>query len=374
MRRSNHQRVFFDLVQAGLWEKAIPQEAAVNINWQEVYRLAQEQSVVGLVLAGLERYDIKPPQALLLQWIGEVQVLEQQNKEMNTFISGLIDELRKASVYALLVKGRGIAQCYERPLWRSVGDVDLFLSDNNYRNAERILTAQSTYKEEEKEYYKHIAFVIGSWVVELHGTLRGGLWKKIDNVLDEMQEAIFSEGKARSWMNGRTQVFLPKEDEDVVYVFTHVLQHFFKEGVGLRQICDWCRLLWTYKESLDYDLLKSRISKMGLLSEWKAFGTLAVAYLGMPVEAMPFYSSNKKWKRRANRILSFIIETGNFGHNRDYSYQKKYPFLIYKLISAWKHVKDAFKYFIIFPLDTIRVTERRMRVGLRIALKGERHE
>ena len=57
---------------------------------------------------------------------------------------------------------------------------------------------------------------------------------------------------------------MPGPDNDVVIVFTHFLHHFFIGGVGLRQICDWCRLLWTYRESLDRGLLESRIRKMGL--------------------------------------------------------------------------------------------------------------
>lgn len=72
---------------------------------------------------------------MLLQWIGEVQVIEQRNKEMNAFVADLIEKLRKVDIYSLLVKGQGVAQCYEKPLWRSCGDVDLFLSDANYKKA-----------------------------------------------------------------------------------------------------------------------------------------------------------------------------------------------------------------------------------------------
>ena len=138
--------------------------------------------------------------------------------------------------------------------------------------------------------------------------------------------AAFCEGKVRSWSNGGTQVFLLNADEDVVYVFTHMLQHFFKEGLGLRQVCDWCRLLYRYRSELDLRLLESRIRRMGLLSEWKAFGAFAVEYLGMPVESMSFYSDEQKWKKKADKICAFILEVGNMGHNRDMSYFEKYPY------------------------------------------------
>lgn len=374
MKRNSYQRSFFELVHAGLWEKEIRLGTGEVINWQEIYRLAQEQSVLGLVLAGLEKNDIRPPQALLLQWIGEVQMLEQQNKAMNSFIGNLIDQLRNDDVYTLLVKGQGIAQCYEKPLWRSSGDVDLFLSEDNYKKALPVLSPLATSIEEENEYNKHLAMTIDGWSVELHGTLRSGLWLSIDRGIDKVQNAVFYEGKVRSWTNGNTQVFLPGADEDVVFVFAHILQHFYKEGIGLRQICDWCRLLWTYKDSLNHKLLESRIKSMGVMIEWKAFAALAVDYIGMPVEAMPFYSDDKKWKRKAVRVMEFVLETGNFGHNRDYSYRNKYPYIIYKAISFWKHLKDGAFFFSIFPLDSIKVTWGRMVVGFSVVLQGKKHE
>lgn len=370
-----HQRVFFELLRFGLWEKEVWLSPYKDIDFSEVYRIAEEQSVIGLVAAGLEHVsDVKVPQQWALQFAGQTIQLEQRNKAMNAFIAMLIEKLRNEDIYTLLVKGQGIAQCYERPLWRACGDVDLFLSEDNYKNALQILSPPATTIEKENEYNKHLAMTIDGWSVELHGTLRSGLWQSIDRGLDKVQNAVFYEGKVRSWMNGHTQVFLPAADEDVDFVFSHILDHFYKEGIGLRQICDWCRLLWTYKDSLNRKLLESRIKSMGVMTEWKAFAALAVDFLGMPVEAMPFYSDDKKWKRKAVRVMEFVLETGNFGHNRDYSYRNKYPYIIYKAISFWKHLKDGAFFFSIFPLDSIKVTWRRMVVGVSVVIRGKRHE
>ena len=42
---------------------------------------------------------------------------------------------------------------------------------------------------------------------------------------------------------------------------------------------------------------------MGLMSEWLAFAALGVDHLGMPVEAMPMYSGEKRWKRKAEEYF-----------------------------------------------------------------------
>lgn len=162
---------------------------------------------------------------------------------MNDFVGKLIDLLRKNDVYAILVKGQGIAQCYERPFWRASGDVDLLLSEGNYEKAQRVLLPIALDTEDEQKSLKHHAMTMrGGYEVELHGTLHSQISGRIDRGIDEVQRSIFFDGKVRSWMDGNTQVFLSSPDNDVIFVFTHILQHFFGGGIGLRQVCDWCRL------------------------------------------------------------------------------------------------------------------------------------
>lgn len=380
MHIGNNYQAFLAMVKAGLWETEVRLASYSDISYSCLLNTATEQSVAGLVSAGLEHVaDVKVPQTEALQFAGQTLQLEQRNKAMNAFVVSLIERLRREDVYAILVKGQGIAQCYERPLWRACGDVDLFLSEDNYSKAIQVLSPIASSIEEEDVYRHHLAMTIDGWAVELHGTLRSGLWKSLDRELDNVQNAVFYEGKVRSWMNGGTQVSLLAADEDVVFVFAHILQHFYKEGIGLRQICDWCRLLWTYRSELDLRLLESRIKSIGVMTEWKSFAALAVDYLGMPAEAMPLLNSLnnqefKKFKRKAARVMEFVLETGNFGHNRDYSYRKKYPYIIYKAISFWKHLKDGAFFFSIFPLDSIKVTWRRMAIGITVVLQGKRHE
>lgn len=371
----NSTLAFCELVRAGLWNKQAQLSQFTDIDYTKILSIAEEQSVVGLVTAGLDTLaDVKVLQKDVLRFVGRSLQIERQNLAMNQFVADIIDRLRKDEIYTVLVKGQGIAQCYDKPLWRSSGDVDLLLSGENYRKANVLLSSIASSVDEENEYNQHIAMTIDGWAVELHGTLRSGLWRRIDKALDKVQGAVFYEGKVRSWMNGRTQVFLPRVDEDVVFVFSHILQHFYKEGIGLRQICDWCRLLWTYRESLNHDLLESRIKEAGLMTEWKAFGALTADYLGMPTEAMPFYSSEVRWRHKADRIMEFVLETGNFGHNRDYSYRQKHSYLVFKIISMLKHVQDFGRYFKIFPFDAIKVTCRRMRKGFLVAIRGKRYE
>ena len=376
---------FLELVKVGLWgETCANIDTGQNLNkseaWEELYRLAKEQSVQGLVLQGIDWFNVQGskfniPQALLLQWIGEVQMIERRNKAMNQFIAHLLEKLQKDDVYAILVKGQGVAQCYEKPLWRSSGDVDLFLSNSNYEKAKSLLMPMASHVDEEGISEKHLGMTIDGFVVELHGTLHSGLSSKVDGVLDEVKNDTFNKGNVRSWDNNGVQVSLLNAENDVFYVFTHFLQHFYKEGVGLRQICDWCRLLYTYRDSLNCELLEILVRRAGLMSEWKAFGALAVEYLGFPKDSIPLLNVNDdldaNFKKKADRIMEFVLKSGNMGHNRDMSHFSKYPYLIRKCVSMGRRIGDLINHARIFPLDSLRFFPRIMFNGVRSAMRGE---
>lgn len=354
---TNNQKSFLALVRAGLWEKGnvnvdlletsgTSEQARANLNfdgvdWDELYQLAEVQSVVGLVAAGIDSLNLDVPLELKLQIIGEALQIEQQNKEMNAFIADTVEKMREEDIYTLLVKGQGIAQCYERPLWRTSGDIDFFLSDTNYEKAKKFFVPLSSVGKPERKFSKEWGLNVGSWYVELHGTQRTGLSTRLDKVIDEVQRTVFdldvdvndnlnldvdlnanlNGGRQRIWRNGETDVMLPGADEDVFLVFTHFIKHFYKEGgVSIRQLCDWCRLMWTYRESLNHGLLESRIRKAGLMSEWRAFAALAVEYFGMPKEAMPLFDLNADLdlnKKKAEKILAFILKGGEWHRWKD---------------------------------------------------------
>ena len=366
-----NSKVFIDLLQAGLWEKEVQLSPYKDIDFSEVYRIAEEQSVIGLVAAGLEHAsNLKVPKQWALQFAGQAIQLEQRNAAMNAFVAQLISELRKEDIYSLLVKGQGIAQCYDRPSWRTCGDVDLYLSIDNYRVAKKLLCAKASHIDVEDVDKLHLAMTIDGWVVELHGSMHSDISRRINKGLDEVHNNIFLGGEVRSWNNSGVTVFLPSANNDVIIVFSHILQHFFIEGIGLRQICDWCRLLYTYRDSLNYGLLESRLKKMGVMTEWKAFAALAVDYLGMPSTVMPFYDNANKWKKKGQRILSLILETGTFGHNRDLSYKQQDNFLNRLVKSFGRRNSDSIKQISIFPLDGLWMWWKMICLGIKVAAKG----
>ena len=86
--------------------------------WQQIYETAAKQSLVGVVLDGIEAIraknaELSVPKMLLLQWIGEVQVIEQQNKKLNEAAEHLTRIFKNGGLRSCVLKGQGVARLYD---------------------------------------------------------------------------------------------------------------------------------------------------------------------------------------------------------------------------------------------------------------------
>ena len=309
--------VFLKLVRAGLWEEFNENDNQnenhfLGLNWAEIRKLAVEQTVVGLVTAGFDKFtDLSLPFTEKLKFLGLCQLAEQQNNAMNIATQSLVKKLREVGIDVLLVKGQGIAQCYARPLWRSSSDIDLFFSKEDFPRAVDCLMPLASKIVQEALYTKSYGLMIDGWFVELHGTLRNNLSSRMDRMLDEVQKDTFDNRKVRVCRIGETDILMPNADNDLFLLFTHFVRHFYKGGFALRQLCDWCRLMWTYQDEIDSSLLESHLHKAGLMTEWKAFAAVAVDNLGMLKEAVPLYDDSAKWHQKAEKILNHMFNLKN---------------------------------------------------------------
>ena len=221
--------------------------------------------------------------------------------------------------------------------------------------------------ETEETYKKHLGLTIDGWVIELHGNLYSSLSKKIEQGLDEIYNETFYRGNVRSWINDGRPIFQLGYENDIIYVFTHILQHYFHGGIGLRQVCDWCRLLWTANGKYNVKLLND---KLCILSEWKAFAYFAVNDLCTPEDVVPFYEAKKKLEYKAKHIKSFVMSSGNFGH-RDMSYVKELSYLNRKFHSFRSVVNELFRHFRAFPIDSFKFFIYYRGIRMKAVARGE---
>ena len=99
MKKSSHnETAFFTSIKIGLWKDFYSSfELKINndVNWEDVYQFAEEQSVTGLLASGIDWIknnvpDVTIPKEIALQIVGSTMQIEQRNKAMNSFLASII--------------------------------------------------------------------------------------------------------------------------------------------------------------------------------------------------------------------------------------------------------------------------------------------
>ena len=363
---------FFALLRSGLWNEVPEREPfAVGTDWEALYRLAKEQTVVPLITDGINRL---PKEFLsndrperLDPFLGDLMTTAKRNRALDAFIPKLFNAL--SGIPVVLVKGQSLAQDYPDPERRQPGDIDLLLLPSSYEAAKAVLLPKASTVLEEERGIWHQGMRFRSVEVEIHGSISTLMSRKLDRKLAALLEEQFDGRTFPQVSIGGMGIPVPDADFNAVYVFVHFLQHYWSGGVGLRQLVDWMTFVSVHKRDIHPVVLEQRLEDLGLLHLWKVFTGFAQEYLGCPAEKLPLAAKPDSGKNA--RIWRYIRRCGNFGKNVDRN-RKKEPYLVRKVHSFWRLVvADRLRHFPVFPKESVRFFLGAFGYGLQRLAKGE---
>lgn len=302
--------LFFELLQVSLGNQNKLSSIPSDKEWAILYAESERQAVTGILLHGVDRLPVeqRPSQAILLQWIGVGQLIEQRNHLMDERCRELLTKLKDAGLTATILKGQGIAQLYDkglRPL-RQSGDIDVY-ADGGFKKA---LSTVQEFKGLRVEGwdYKHVHLRIWeNTEVEMHYRVEVllNVWKnrKLQRWFKENDNLLYSE------INGITT---PTILINVFYILLHIYRHFLYEGVGMRQIIDYYMVLRTvHNNRINTDISLEAVSRFGMNRFAKGLMWLMHEALGMPKE----WTLWEPDENEGRFILEQVMEGGNFGHH-----------------------------------------------------------
>ena len=138
------QELFFELLRVSLGTQEGLTQTTTDKEWVELFNLSIKQSLSGVMLGGLERVlesNAVAKPSILFEWIGEEQVIENQNRLQNRRAKELYEIFSEGGFRSCVLKGQGTASYYDRPELRQSGDIDLWV--------EMLLNATTPYVENE---------------------------------------------------------------------------------------------------------------------------------------------------------------------------------------------------------------------------------
>ena len=358
MNRSQAQ--FIELLKAGL--TGLPADyinfKSDSTDWKAILRIAEKQTVMVVVADAIEILpkELWPPKEVMMKLVMIRIKTSQAHQLLNLTIAQIINALASNGLFAVLLKGQGIAQNYRRPESRTCGDIDLYTGDNGYLKASEIVESLHEGKPHKKpdECCYHIHTSLNGVEVEIHRQASFMHGRRMDvnfqkwtrQSLDEQ----FYTGRLEIWDNNGTSVALPPATYNAFFILHHAVRHMTTEGVGFRQICDWAMLLHRYHSQIDAELLKEKLKEQHMLRVWEEFGRLVVNYLGLPANELPLAPTDLAPTCRTSRLLDEIFVSGNFGrYDVNGKDRSKAPYLIGKWRSMTYQTKRLFRLFRLFP-------------------------
>lgn len=370
----DYEKVFFSLIRSSLWSVSVVIPVGFS-DWDNVLRLAKEQSMLGLVANSiLENFDISNSIPVVYQkkLKGFLMTNMMTHSKLNNSLILAVSTLEKAGLSSVLLKGQGLARNYPIPELRQCGDIDLYVGVENYKKSYEILSPIVSEIDDASELdnqTKHYHANIAGTMIEVHKFADIHSSPTFNSIYQSYADKGLTRGLVELDFGG-VKVNTPSNSFNAFYVFNHLWHHFVSSGVGLRQVSDLTMFLHSKVGKLDLDYLNKLLTEMRLMTPWQTFGCIVVDVLGLPSDEYPFY--NSKYRSKSLKVLRRILLEGNFGQQTSFVRKHTRSFLYEKLFSLKCHLVRFWGMFGVFPFHATMQVFYSIKTGLLGVIKDIR--
>lgn len=305
MNNSKGQDLFFELllIAAGAQER-LSQDYSLK-EWKKAFTIAVDQSIAGVLMPALELLQQNgtqlPSKDFLLQWIGIVQMTEQNTKRLSEASKEAVDYFRKNGFACNILKGVSVGRYYPEPLRRSSGDVDIWLAGGR-KKVYDFAKSQDAEGKLHGVTYHHIHYHLFDDVeVEVH------IWPSyLSSPLRNFRLQKFCK-----LYEPTLNTDMPSLAFDRVFIMLHAYQHLCGHGVGLRQVMDYYYILKQGFTEVERQDTVRWIKKFGMGNFCAGLMWLLQNKFGLDEKNLLMEPNEKE----GMFILNEIMLTGNMGHS-----------------------------------------------------------
>lgn len=271
-----------------LLRKALNKDYCINTkyfkdaNWDDVINLSMVQEVSAMVFDGIEGLpeDCRPDREALLNWFGRTSYQERQYDQSWEVANQLAEFWQANGIYAVILKGRSIAQYYPKPNHRYSCDLDIFIQNaNDWEKACKLLKSKGISLNH--KIYKEVEFTFNGVYVECHRyitPLRG------NKTLIQFEKYLrFLLKHDTSGRFPCSILIVPPLMFSALLFIEHALGDMLKGKLSMKHVVDWIVLR---KQNIDWDIFDGRCKEFG----FERF-VLLINALADTVEAKITYSA-----------------------------------------------------------------------------------
>lgn len=255
-----------------------------QIDWNYLEGLAARQGLSAILVDGVEKLpeDKRPPKKMLLQWIGEVLQIENNQAVQWKAQCELALLLRDNEIKTYVLKGVVISECYPNPTHRQSVDMDCFLK--SFQDYSDVWEKGNKIIEErgfnvERRYYKNSTWFIPGLTVENHRFITPFRGNNTLKKLERLLQTMLLEDNADDRIDG-TWLFRPPVMFSALFLIEHAYSHFLHEGLTWRHVLDWMMFSKKHKEKIIWVDLEALVDEFGFRKFYDTFSRLGQYLLG----------------------------------------------------------------------------------------------
>ena len=281
-----------------------------SLNWQEVRTLAKGQGLYAIVLDGIEKLPeaLKPPQEILLEWIGEVlQGYEYRYEQYCKSIAEMSEFYNSHGYKTMVLKGYACSLNWPKPQHRPCGDIDIW-QFGKQKDADTAMAREKGI-EVDNSHHHHTVFNFGEFTVENHYDfinvhhLKGNV--KLEEIFKELgQDDAYSVEMKVDSNGSKTKVYLPSPNLHALFLLKHAMTDFAAFYVTLRQILDWALHVQKYHDEIDWKWFNGVVEQFHMKEFFNCINAICVEELGFNASIFPYVQFNPFLK---DKVLDDVL-------------------------------------------------------------------
>ena len=322
---SDTNTLFYELIRVSIGTQATLSRLPSEAEWEELFEMAVKQSLVGVCFSGLhdlgadsdEGYvRIGMSEDLFFDWMGMAAQINMKNDIVNEQCVSLQKRLAADGIRSSILKGQAVAMLYGEELrgFRQSGDIDIYVDCGREKAIEYARSIQGDVDWD----YKHLHLKVfdastGSATateVEMHYVPEVFLNLRKNR---KLQKWFKQPEVASSMFCEPGDMVCPSVEFNLFYILLHTYRHFLYEGVGMRQLMDYCFVLRASSNvpSSKIQEVKSTIDRFGMTRFASGVMWIMKEVFGMSEQLLLVEPDEKEGRY----ILSEVMTGGNFGHH-----------------------------------------------------------
>lgn len=298
-------------------------------DWDWIQAFAEEQGLSAIVLDGIERLpdNNRPPQALLLEWIGEV--LQGYDYRFDAYKKALAEMAGFYNSYGfkmMVLKGYACSMDWPKPEHRPCGDIDIWLFGQQ-EEADNLLVKEKKIIVEKNQHH-HTIFNWNDFMVENHYDFVNIHAHKSSRELEKVFKELGADDSHYVELSGE-KIYVPSSNLHALFLMRHAASHFAAEGINLRQVLDWAFFVKKHTKEIDWPWLVSILEKYHMRDFCNSINAICVEDLGFEANIFHQVLFNPLTK---DRVLKDVLSS---------KYQHELPARLFpRLLFKYRRWKD----------------------------------